>query len=441
MQNNVFDLNNIKKTYLKMAMPVVLGMVVSLVYNLADTFFIAQTGDTNLVAGVSLCAPVFTALMAFGNIYGQGGSSLISRLLGEDDIEGTKRVSSFCFYIAIATGLVLMVLMLIGCDPLLNVLGANEDTFQYAKEYYLVLAVGAPMTVLSFIHSNLVRCEGMATESMLGSVFGTIVNIILDPILISVFNMGAFGAAVATIIGYTCSDIFFLFVLHAKSKILSVDIKKCHVDSRELQQIMGVGFTAAITNLMSSLTTIVLNQSLLPYGTESIAAMGIVLKVNMIAQLILTGFAFGGVPLFGYVYGSKNFAKMKELLRFALIFLCGLSVVLTVILFAFAPSFISVFMGEASIITMGSEMLRYQVISTVFVAIVLLMTVVFQATGKVRPALIMSLSRQGVVFIVVLLACSYLFGYTGVIMSQAVADIISAGIALVLYNAMKKEFA
>ena len=145
-----------------MALPSVFGLMVSVVYNLADTFFIAQSNDTALIAGVSLCAPVFTALMAFGNIYGQGGSSLISRLLGQDDREGTGRVSSFCFYVALTTGVVLAALMMLFRVPLLGILGATAETMPHAEAYYTVLAIGAPATVLNFIHSNLVRCEGMA---------------------------------------------------------------------------------------------------------------------------------------------------------------------------------------------------------------------------------------------------------------------------------------
>ena len=149
--DTIFDTKHLYRTYFKMALPVVLGLVVTLIYNLADTFFIAQTKDTALIAGVSVCSPVFTTLMAFGNIYGQGGSSLISRLLGQNDLEGTKRVSSFCFYIAIATGVVLAILMMAFCSPLLTLLGTDSDTFSHARNYYSVLAICAPIVVLSFI--------------------------------------------------------------------------------------------------------------------------------------------------------------------------------------------------------------------------------------------------------------------------------------------------
>lgn len=431
----IFDLNHPYRTYFKMTLPSVLGMVVTLIYNLADTYFIAQTNDTAMIAGVSVCAPVFTALMAFGNIYGQGGSSLISRLLGQNDREGTERVSSFCFYISIATGAVLAVLMLLFRAPMLHLLGASAEAYPHAEAYYTVLAIGAPLTVLRFIHSNLVRCEGMATESMIGSMLGTVLNIVLDPILISVLGWGATGAAVATIVGYLCSDVYFLWLLHRKSRCLSVKLSQCRVSAGELQQIMGVGVTAALSNLMQSLVVIVMNQFLLPYGNDKIAAMGIAMKIAMIAQMLLVGFAFGGVPIFGYLYGAGLRGMMKKLIRFCLCFMTALALLLTALVCLNATGWMKIFVEDAGIIATGAEMLRWQACTAAFACVVMLLTVLFQATGKIVPAFVLSLSRQGVVFLVVLVVCVKLFQYQGVLMAQAVADVLSAALALGLLAA------
>lgn len=431
----IFDLNHPYRTYFKMTLPSVLGMVVTLIYNLADTYFIAQTNDTAMIAGVSVCAPVFTALMAFGNIYGQGGSSLISRLLGQNDRERTERVSSFCFYISIATGAVLAVLMLLFRTPMLHLLGASAEAYPHAEAYYTVLAIGAPLTVLRFIHSNLVRCEGMATESMIGSMLGTVLNIVLDPILISVLGWGATGAAVATIVGYLCSDVYFLWLLHRKSRCLSVKLSQCRVSAGELQQIMGVGVTAALSNLMQSLVVIVMNQFLLPYGNDKIAAMGIAMKVAMIAQMLLVGFAFGGVPIFGYLYGAGLRGMMKKLIRFCLCFMTALALLLTALVCLNATGWMKIFVEDAGIIATGAEMLRWQACTAAFACVVMLLTVLFQATGKIVPAFVLSLSRQGVVFLVVLVVCVELFQYQGVLMAQAVADVLSAALALGLLAA------
>ncbi|MDE6837659.1 MAG: MATE family efflux transporter [Acutalibacter sp.] len=440
MEEKMFNTERLVPTYLKQSLPVVFSMMVSLVYNLADTYFIARSGNALLVAGVSVCAPVFTVLMAFGNVYAQGGSSLIARLLGKNDRDSVRRISSFSFYLAIATGLALTVLMLAFQRPILTLMGASADTMAYAQEYYVVLAAGAPLVVLSFIHSNLLRCEGFSTLSMVGTVAGSVVNIILDPIFISVLGWGAAGAAAATLIGYLFSIGMFLAVVLRRSKSLSVDPRRLRVSGRELGQILSVGLTAAVTNLGSSVSVMVMNQFLLPYGDDRIATLGIVLKVNMIAQMLLIGLSFGGVPLFGYLYGARDFARLKKLLRFCTLFLCGLALVMTVFLFAAAPWLIRIFLNDPGIVESGAIMLRWQAAGAVCAGIVLLFTCLFQATGKAAPALMLSLSRQGLVFLVVLAGAAAIAGYNGFLVAQPVADLLSAGLALGLYRAaFRKE--
>ena len=183
------DTERMIPTYFHLALPVVVGSIITIVYNLADTYFIAQTDNALLVAGVSVCSPLFMILMAFGNIFGQGGSSLISRLLGKKETEDVGRVSAFCFYAALATGAVVGGLMLLFRDPLLKLLGASPDTLAYAREYGTVLMIGGPLIVVNFIHMNLLRCEGMSGLSMCGTAIGAVVNILLDPLMIR--SMGA----------------------------------------------------------------------------------------------------------------------------------------------------------------------------------------------------------------------------------------------------------
>ena len=174
MNQALFSENKVSKTYIHMALPLVFSLVVTLIYNLADTFFVAQTNNTNLVAGVSLGTPLFTLLMALGNIFGQGGSSLISRMLGQKDHENVQHVSAFCFYVTIFIGIVIAAVMLVFRNPILYVIGANAETYSYASSYYIYLAVGAPIIMLSFIHSNFLRSEGMSKESMIGTILGAL---------------------------------------------------------------------------------------------------------------------------------------------------------------------------------------------------------------------------------------------------------------------------
>lgn len=433
MEKTVFNETKVSKAYLRLAVPLVFSMAVGLIYNLADTFFVAQTNDTNVVAGVSLGMPLFTALMAIGNVYAQGGSSLISRLLGKEDLQGVRHVSSFCFYGAIFTGVIIGIVLLVFRVPLLYVLGANEQTYRHASDYFLYLAIGAPVIVLTFIHSNLLRAEGMSKESMLGNVVGSLVNIVLDPIFISVLGWNAAGAALATVIGNLCTDLFFLAVVLKKSKILSVNLREVKIPLEHVGQILGIGVPAAIVNLMSSASSVLINQFLLPFGNEKIAAMGIAMKVSMIVLLLITGLAFGGQPLFGYYYGSGDRKRLSQLLSFCLKFISAVALGLSALVCIAAPLLMRSFMDNDAIVQAGTVMLRWQVSSMVFVGMVLLFTIIFQSSGKVLGSFLLSISRQGVVFLVVILIAYNLLGYYGVVMSQAIADLITAIFAATLF--------
>lgn len=433
MQENIFDSPHIKRTYFRLAMPLVFSMAVTMVYNLADTYFVAATGDTAIVAGVSLCSPVFSLLMAIGNIYGQGGSSLLSRLLGENRPDDIRRVSAFCFYMSLLSGAVIGILMMLLKTPVLGLLGADLETLPHASAYYMWMAIGSPLVVASFIHTNLLRAEGLAAQSMIATIGGALVNIVLDPIFISVLGLGAAGAAIATVLGYVFTVVCCIVVVHTRSAYLSLDIRSVGIPGRYVQQIYAIGTAAALANIMASICTIMVNQALLPYGNDKIAAMGIALKVSMIVMLVLTGFSFGGLPQFGYYYGANDKARLLQLLRFCSVFLAGLAVVLSAVVFMAAPWFMQRFMDDAQIIADGAMMLRLQVVSMVCVGLILLYTLVFQAAGMALISLILSISRQGVVFIVVLLVLQTLLGYTGVLAAQAVSDVITLGLAVYLF--------
>lgn len=434
MENTLFDQGDIRKTYLKLASPVVIGMVITIVYNITDTFFIARTQNVDLVAGVSLCGPVFTILMAFGNIFGQGGSSLLSRLLGQGDTENVKRVSSFSFYFSLLFGVAAGLLMLLLETPILTALGCDPQTFGHARDYYRVLAIGAPFVVENFIHMNLLRCEGKSLEAMVGTVSGAVINIILDPILISGMNMGARGAAIASVLGYIFSDLYLLYIAVRKSQILSVNPGYIRISRQHLGQIFAVGTSAAVNNWMTSLCLIATNHFLLTYGNNKIAAMGIAQKISSIILLVIVGFSYGGAPLIGYFYGAGNKTRLRELLHFMFLFTGGLAAGMTLIILALAGPALRLFMQDPAVIAEGTIMLRLQVLTMVLAAILLVIQVYFQAAGKAGRAMVLSLSRQGLIFLAVIFIFSSLFGYMGVLWSQAGADVISVCLALWLFR-------
>ena len=432
MEQELFEKAPVSKAYFKMALPVVMSMLVSLVYNMVDTWFIAQTQDTALVAGVSLCAPMFTLMVAMGDIFGLGGSSLLSRLLGKGEEQRVRHVSAFCCYGALLWGILVGAVMLLLRTPILTLLGAKSDTMDSATAYYNYLALGAPAVIFTLVPSNILRTEGMAMASMVGSVTGALVNIVLDPIFIFGLNMGAGGAALATVLSNVVSAVMFIVLLATRSKKLSMRLRDCSVQGTELREILVIGFPASITNLMQSFAMMLTNRFLLPYGTENVAALGIALKVNMIVMLIMVGFAFGAQPLLGYNYGAGNRDRLREILKFDVLVQLVFSGVMTVLFLWLAPHIIRIFMSDAGVVQAGSRILRCMVLTMPLMGIILVCTTLFQATGKAMPAFLLSISRQGVALLLCMVVLSWLFGFYGVILAQAAADAVSFLLALVL---------
>lgn len=432
MQNELFESASVPKAYMKLALPVVLSMMVSLVYNMVDTYFIALTGKQELVAGVSLAAPIFTLMIAFGDIFGLGGSSLISRLFGEKREEKAKRASAFCLWAAIGFGIFVTIVLLVFRTPILKLLGTDAATFEYAGEYYTWIAVGAASIILGLVPSNILRTEGLAMQAMAGSILGSIVNIILDPVFIFGLGQGAAGAAMATVIGNVIADVYYIYVMNKKAKRLSVSLKEIKIPGTMIRDILVIGIPASITNLMQSIMIMITNHYLIAYGTDKVAAMGIALKANMISAFILVGFAFGGQPLVGYNYGARNKKRLKEILRFAYLFEAGLALVFTISISVFAPAIIKIFMNQSDIITNGAMMLRFQQLGMVFMAVTLVSTCVCQSVGSAAGAFALSISRQGVLYAISLMVLNAIFGYTGIIATQACADVLTAVIALAI---------
>jgi len=445
MENDLFEKAPIHEAYLKLAIPVVLSMVIQLVYSMVDTYFIALTHNTALIAGVSICTPLFTLFLAFGDMIALGGSSVISRFLGAGRAADVKRLSVFCTYAAIAFGLFVTVILMAFKTPILRFLGADDTVITYAAQYYNFIILGCTFIIYSLVPSNLLRAVGHPNASMITSVIGAVVNIIFDPIFIFGLGMGAAGAAIATIIGYISSSAYAVWYITTKCDTLSVKPKDFGIHMDEFKMIFAVGLPASVTNFTQTVGITLTNRSLAPFGSDAIAVMGIVLKIVNIVMLVIVGLAFGGQPLTGYVFGSGKRDLLKKVLAFAYKIVIGVAAVMAAIVAILAPVLIRAFLKDDALVDMGVQMLRLQMPGMVLMGIGLVCICTFQSMGKGLPALILSLCRQGVVYFVVIYAFSALFGYYGVISAQLGADVVSVLIAAVLFwvairpEIMKKE--
>jgi len=429
-RQELFEKASIPKAYFTLTIPSVLGKIVMLLYNMADTWFIAATDDAHLVAGVALCGPVFMLMLAMGDIFGMGGSSVISRLFGKGEIDKARRVSAFCFYGAMLGGFLTSIILLAFQNPILIALGADSDTMTHAADYYRWIALGAPLIITPVVPLNLLRSEGLAKASMFGSALGSLTNILLDPIFIFGLHMGAAGAAIATVLSNVASMGVYLFFILRKAHILTVSPRLFTRKKEEVLPIFSIGFPASVNNLMNSFGQIVCNRFLLLYGSEKIAAAGIASKINSIPIMMIVGFAFSAGPLIGYNFGQGNKQRLKQILKFFYTFQLAMSGAVALVLMIAAPHLVRSFMEDVSIVTAGTEYLRWHLVGMPFMSIVLVSACLMQATGNAKGALTLSLSRQGVIFLGVIVLANAVFGYQGVIAAQAVADLLSAAIAI-----------
>ena len=439
MDNKVFESYPVPKAVATLALPTVLSMLVTIFYNMADTFFVGQTGDPNQVAAVSLTTPVFMLLMAVGNIFGIGGCSYISRMLGEGETEKVKKISSFCFYGSIIAGVIMMIVFLGGMPVILKLIGCSPNTEEYARSYLTYIGLGSVFVVISMAFNNVVRGEGAAKISMIGMMIGTIVNIVLDPVMILGMNMGVAGAAIATIIGNICTVVFYLFFFAKMKTGLSISPKHFTAKERILSGVFAIGIPASINNILMSTANIILNNFLASYGDIPVAVMGVAMKANMLVILVQIGLGSGVAPLIGYCYGSGNLEKMKKTMKFSMACNVIMGTVLSLLYLLFTEPIIQAFINDGSVVAHGVRMLRVLMISGPVIGIMFVFMFGFQAMGKAIPSLILSLSRQGLVFFPVLLITNYLFGLEGIVFAQPVADLASLGVSFLLFIKIAKE--
>lgn len=438
--DKLFENTSIKRAYFILALPVVMSMAVTIIYNMVDTFFVAKTGNPNLVAGVSQGAPIFTLMIAIGDIFGLGGSSVISRLFGERRDKTARYISGYCFYASITCGLVVTALMFIFQTPVLHMLGASPATWKYAREYYLVIAGGATFIIFGLSPNNILRTEGLAPQAMIASITGTGINVVLNPIFIFTCGLGAAGSALATVVSNVIADVLMVYYLRTKSKKLTTSIHETKISGKLQREIYAIGIPASVTNIMVTFATALTNRYLIAYGTNSVAAMGIAMKVNTVIVMVIVGFAFGAQPLIGYTYGARDERRFRETLRFDLGVVAGLALVLTVLMMVFAPQIIRLFMRDPEIVREGTGMLRWLASSTTIAGIIMVLTTTFQSMGKATPAFWLSFSRQGLIFLIAIVLLSYFFGYTGVLAAQACADVLTLVLAAFLYHKYQPHF-
>lgn len=435
----LFEKAPVSQAVLKSALPAMAAMLMVLIYNLADTFFVGQTHDAYQVAAVSLAMPVFLMFMAVGTVFGMGGTSVISRALGQGRTDYAKKVCSFCMWGCVVVGVIMAALFLIFMEPILTMVGASEGTWAYAKSYLTIVSFGGPFVLISNAFSNIIRAEGKSAEAMMGQLLGNLLNVILDPIMILLLGWNITGAAIATLIGNIVGACYYILYFVRGKSSLSVSTKELSQPEKVCGPVCAIGIPAALGSVLMSVAQIIINSQLAKYGDMAVAGMGVAMKVVTITGMVCMGLGQGVQPLLGYCVGAKLWERFKKAFRFSMLFALSLGAVLTVICYLFTNQIVSVFLSDPAAYSYAVEFSRILLTTSFLFGVFYVLINTLQAMGAATPALIINLSRQGIIFIPALFILQAAVGINGLIWAQPVADLLSIGLAAILYIRVSRK--
>ena len=435
----VFESAPIGQAVMKNTIPAMVAMLMVLIYNLADTFFIGQTNNALMVASVSLVTPAFLLFMAVGTVFGIGGTSVISRAMGEGRREYAKKVCAFCMWGCVAAGIVMVIVIFAFMDPILKLLGASEQTIGYAREYLSIVTVAGPFVLISNCYANIIRSEGKAGMAMVGQLGGNLLNVILDPILILGLGWNVAGAAIATAVSNLASAAYYIGYFKFGNSMLSIRLKDVSVKDGILKGVLAIGIPAALGDVLMSVSNIILNGQMAKYGDMAVAGIGVAMKVTMITGMLCIGFGQGIQPLLGYCVGAKNWKRYKESLRFSVLVGLGLSTCMTVICYVFDRQIVSAFLSDPEALSYGVEFSRILLTTSFLFGMFYVLSNALQAMGAATAALVINMSRQGLIYIPAIFILQAVLGMDGLLWAQPVADVLSVVLVIVLYRKTLKK--
>ncbi len=429
----------VKRAIIKLALPTMLAMAVQMIYNLTDTYFIGQTGDLTLVAAISLASPIVMLFQAAGNIFASGTSCYISQNLGAREYKEAKKANSVAFYSSIGIGIIFTIFFFVFQNAILNVIGTSAATKEPTSQYLAIMTGLCIFPILNVTMGGLVRSEGATDKAMFGMIIGIIINIILDPIFILGLNMGAAGAAWATIIGNFAGTIYFIRHFLNKKTMLSIAIKDFKPSKRIYGETFKIGIPAALSSIVMSISFVLVNVIAATYGDYVVAGNGIEMRVNSMAVMLLIGLAQGYQPFAGYCYGARKFDRLKSGFLITVIYGTIVSLFFTVVFILFGDGLIRMFIDDDLTVQAGAQILRAFTWCVPFFGIQFTVMVTFQATGKAIKAMLISLGRQCIIYLPLLFILNSLFGFEGFIFAQPIADILTTFVAIVLGISFMKE--
>ena len=414
--------------------PAIIVEIMMLIYNLADTFFIAQTHDPLQLAAVSLAAPVFLVLIALGIIFMAGAMSFISRSLGAGHKERADNIASFCVWGSLITGTVTAVIFMFFIEKILRVIGASPETFRLAYSYLSIVIAAAPFVLFSMACGGIMRAEEHPKASMTGQIFGNMLNVILDPIMILWFGWGITGAAIATTASLVIGAMYYAgYFLTGKSTI-SIHIKHFKIREGISQGVLAIGIPACLDLWLMSFSQILMNSLMSAYGDMAVAAAGVVMRIDQITGLFAMGAGQGTQPLLGFCVGAKDWKRYRAMLNFAMNFTVSLTLMMITACYMFTGKIAGIFLTEPEAFGYAVKFLRIKLSSGILFAVFFIYVNALQAMGAGRASLILSVCRQLVLYMPLLVIMNHFFGEYGIIWALPIAELLSLLQTVIIYG-------
>ena len=434
-KTELFEKTPVPRAVLALVIPTVISQIITVIYNMADTFFIGQLNDPDQVAAASLSLPLFLLTTGLANLFGIGGASLISRSLGLGDTEKARKASAFCIWTSAGAALLYGAVIYGFRGTILPAVGADSATYGFCESYlFWTLTVGAVPTVLNAALAHLVRAEGYSGQASFGVALGGGLNILLDPVFIFGFHLEITGAAVATMLSNLIATLYFVaLILLRRGKLhLTLDPRYYAVSGGIAKEVLLVGLPSSIMNLMGIFSNITLNKLLVNYSNAAVAGIGIAKKIDMLAFAIANGLSQGVIPLIGYNYAAKNARRMRDAIKVTLLLSLGVTTVGAILLFTCAGPLVRAFINDPETVRYGSMFQRIICITGPFTAITTVIISIFQSVGQKGKPLILSMLRKGGLDVPFMFLLDHLGGADAIAWATPIADCgaMLAGLAL-----------
>ena len=442
----IFETMPVPKALLTLALPTIASQLITMIYNLSDTFFIGLTEDPYKVAASSLSFSMFFFIHALAALWSVGGSTLVSRLLGRREPDEARTVCTISLCGAGLLTLLYCLACLVFMEPLLRTMGASDNTIGYACDYTVwATVIGGVPSCLNIVLANMLRSEGHAKNAAFGLGVGSVLNIALDPLLMFVIlpkGMEIVGASVATMVANYVSLAYFAVVfrrLRGTDSVLSFDLRTLPRGTKHLREILSVGVPSGLMAALSSISAMLVNVLIARYGDIPLAALGIVKKIDMLPMNISMGLSMAMVPLVAYNYAAKNYQRMNETIRFARRCNVIFAVVCIVLFELFPRMMVGIFIREAETLAVGEKLLRICCLAIPMMQVTFVANHCFQAMGMGKQTLLLSCSRQGLICIPLMFLLRALFGMYGIVAAQPAADFLTMCIALILFRRLQRR--